>query len=98
MAFRKVDSKLNGIIIDEIEIKEREFITNEGQKIIKEIPILLTTQFLTPGKVTNHDMIALTYSNVFLLSYEHFLSIIKESDIDTEYFFSIIHEHSLNGN
>lgn len=69
LTFRKMDSKLNGIIIEEIEIKEREFLTNEGEKIIKKLPILLTTQFLTPGKTTNYDMIALTYSNVSLLSH-----------------------------
>lgn len=69
LTFRKIDSKMNGIIIEEIETKEREFMTNEGEKIIKKLPILLTAQFLTPGQITNHDMVALTYSSVFLLSH-----------------------------
>ena len=73
---------------------KREFMTFEGSIEVKNIPILLTVQFLTPGKVVNYDTTAISYSYVFELAQTDFLKVIKMSNIDTEYFFSITHSQS----
>ena len=54
-------------------------------------PILLNSEFLSPGKIVNYDMNAQTYSYVFQLNHEDFMAAIKSSQMDSEYFFSIIH-------
>ena len=54
-------------------------------------PILLNNEFLSPGKVVSYDMNALTYSYVFQLNHVDFMEAIKKNEIDSEYFFSIIH-------
>jgi hypothetical protein len=54
-------------------------------------PILLNTHFLSPGKVLNYDIVAVGYSYVLQLDHTDLMATIKNSEIDTEYYFKIAH-------
>lgn len=58
-------------------------------------PVLLNTDFLSQTKKINYDIIAQNYSFVYLISYADFYEVLKTSEIDASYFFSIRHKHSI---
>jgi hypothetical protein len=59
------------------------------------VPVLLNTDFLSRTTTINYDIIAQEYSFVFKIEESDFFTLIKTSDIDSSYFYSIIHKHSI---
>lgn len=55
----------------------------------------MSTDFLSQTKKINYDIIAQNYSFVYDITYENFFAVIKESEIDSSYFFSIKHKHTV---
>lgn len=82
---------MNGIVIEEIQIVKRENLDENGKFVNVMSPILLNAQFLSPGKVLNYDITAVGYSYVLQLDQTDLMTTIKESEIDTEYYFKIAH-------
>jgi len=56
---------------------------------------LLNTDFLSQNKKINYDIIAKKYSFVYNITFDDFFEVIKNSEIDSSYFFSIKHKHSV---
>ena len=95
LAYKKYGSYLNGTIVQEVSVEEKEVLTPDGTFEDKMTPVLLNTDFLSQTKKINYDIIAQNYSFVYLISYSDFYEVIKVSEIDASYFFSIRHKHSI---
>lgn len=73
LVYRKYHSELNGIVVEEIQKQKVETVTKEGEKVMEDLPILLTVEFLSPGKTVTYDMNAITYSYVSEIKHNDFL-------------------------
>lgn len=82
--YRKRGSSRNGQIHDEIPVP--------GGTDTK----LLTSTFLSLYREQNYDLIAKSYSIVWHIDVEDFLDCIVDSAIDFQYYFSVLHKHSLD--
>lgn len=82
LGFKKRGSMLNGQIFDQVSVKK-------GDKTI-----LLTTTFLSLFREKNHELIAQDQSIVWGISFNDFIDTLRNSIIDYQYYFSVLHKHT----
>ena len=61
-----------------------------------EKTVLLTTCFLSIFSESNYDLIAKDQSIVWSIAFEDFIETLKESMIDFQYYFSVLHKHTID--
>lgn len=61
-----------------------------------EKTVLLTTCFLSIFLEINYDLIAKDQSIVWGIAFEDFTETLKESMIDFQYYFSVLHKHTID--
>jgi hypothetical protein len=87
LSYWKPSSEMNGTIVQSITL---DGASRKGA--------LVTTNILTKDSQLTYDVVSITYSYGMQMSFEAFLTILKESNLDYYYYRSVLDRHEKEPN